>query len=253
MAEDLLSRIRRRYEVEASLPGAERAAERAEAALRQAIFDRRDAVEKELAYSGSFGSLRDRLTGKKEARELELRHGVQRAESALAAARQEKDRAEQQLAEIKAQLEQLPAREALLQMARENPDTDAVCSRLEAAYCAAMLTELLEQNHRDLADCGKLLRGEYLGTFAGSEETARIEATPGVSGRECAEYLRRLRTALERLDMTLEGAPYFDDPVYYIVSAAARHNRLDRCRDALEQNEAMQRAIRRLNIGEEIR
>ena len=53
--------------------------------------------------------------------------------------------------------------------------------------------------------------------------------------------------------MTLEGAPYFDDPVYYIVSAAARHNRLDRCRDALEQNEAMQRAIRRLNIGEEIR
>jgi hypothetical protein len=252
MAEELVSRIRSYYELEAALPEAERAAAEAEATLRQAMFDLRAAQEEEWTYSGSFRSLKDRFTGKKEEREATLRSAVQRAESALAHARRERDRANQDREKIAAELDRLPSREALEQMAREHPETEAEYHRLEARYCAAVLMPLLDENHRDLTACGKLLRGEYLASFGDPEAPARVEAAPGVSGRKCAGYLRRLRSALERLDMSLEEAPFFDDPAAYIVAAAARHNRLDRCRDALEQNEAMQRAIRRLKSRLEV-
>ena len=143
-------------------------------------------------------------------------------------------------------MDQLPEWEALKSVALENPETAAEYWRLEALYCLAVLQSELEQNHADLTEHYKYLRGEYAGRVMSVEESAVIQTSSGVSGECCAPWLARLRNALDGMGIPMEAWTYFSNPTGYIVSAAARHNQITLARDALEQNEAVQRFVRNL-------
>lgn len=227
--------IQDRYRLEVQLLRLKQQLARSEEALRQAKFDLREAKVAQLEYGGSFRSFRDRLSGKKEETETALRHGVQKAETALAAAQREKEEVSARLAELEAQLATLPAWEACNDGSRE-------WHRLEALYCAEAVTPLLEANRALLVNRRNQFNGTNAGQLKSRQDLADIYSAPEAAGEACKIWLLRLKEALDALEIPLELHRYFLEPTVFL-SSATQYTRMDRINEAIGQVEKLQRKV----------
>ena len=229
------AQIQDRYRLEVQLLRLKQQLARSEDALRQAKFDLREAKVAQLEYGGSFRSFRDRLSGKKEEAETALRHGVQKAETALAAAQREKEAISARLAELEAQLAALPAWEACNDGSRE-------WHRLEALYCAEAVTPLLEANRALLVKRRNQFNGTNAGQLKSRQDLANIYSAPEAAGEACKTWLLRLKEALDALEIPLELHRYFLEPTVFL-SSATQYTRMDRINEAIGQVERLQRRV----------
>ena len=241
MEQTNVTQIRQYFQAETSLLRLERQAAAAEAALNQARYDFRQARQAQVLYSGSFKSFLDQLTGKREAAETALLRAVKTAEAALASAQREKEWADRELPNARLRLDALSQWETL----PENTDEESknLWFRLEAQYCTEVLLPLLEGNLADLEELRRMISGANAGKIYSYGEQAEIQTAPEESAKICAPYLLRLRAAAQILGFSLPRISYFEDPTGFLNAAAAAHNRRDRLNEAMDQAEAVLRAL----------
>lgn len=230
-----LSPIRNHYDLQISLLHLERQLAETEATLRQAKFDLREAKVAQAEYAGTFRSFRDKLTGKKEAAETDLRHAVEKAEATLASAQREYDALTSQLSEGKEQLSTLP------DWASRN-DGSREWYRLEARYCAEMLIPLLDITHELLLERRAQFNGTHAGQIKTRMELADIYSAPESAGEACKNLLLRLKAALDGLGIPMEIGSYFEAPTAFL-SSATQYTRMDRLNTAISQTETMRNLL----------
>lgn len=228
--------IQTRFDLEFSLLQTQLRKTAAKTALKQAKFDLREAQITQAEYGGSFKSFRDKLTGKREAAETQLRHTVQRAEATLATTQQELDNATQKLPQLEETLSQLPAWESL------KSQDESLWHRLEARYCIEALIPLLEITHQLLTERRAQFNGTYAGQLKSLQDLADIYSAPEAAGEGCKPYLLRLESALAFLDIPFSLGSFFNNPTAFL-SEATQYTRMDRINTALGQAEKLQRLL----------
>ena len=228
--------IQTRFDLELSLLQTQRRKAAANTALKQAKHDLREAKVAQIEYSGSFKSFRDKLTGKREETETQLRHGVQRAETTLATAQQELDDINQKLPLLEVSLFQLPPWESL------KSANEPLWHQLEARYCIEALTPLLDSTHHLLMERRAQFNGTYAGELKSRQELADIYSAPEAAGEACKSYILRLKAALDELELPFEVHPFFASPTAFL-SEATRYTRMDRINTAIGQTEKFQRLL----------
>ena len=232
--------VRNRFDLDLALLRTNRAKQVAEAALRQAKHDLREAKVAEAEYRGSFRSFRDKLSGKKEASETALRHAVQKAEADLAAARWELSAAEEKLSALEASLSRQPPWDTL-----RSPETDALWCRLEAQYCIEVLIPMSEITRELLDERRKQFNGANAGELKTQLELAAIYSAPEAAAEDCKPYILRLKAALDALVIPFETGSFFDGPAAFL-SSATQFTRMDRVNAAIAQTAALQRTLPKL-------
>lgn len=227
------------YEVKTALLRLERRSEEITENLKQAKYDLRSEEEKLLNYEGSVRGFFDKLTGNREETAEVLRREIRKAEATLNTLLREQESLEQSRRELSAQLQALPAPEELRRL------DETKWASLEAKFCAEALSPFLEKNHEALLEYRSLMRGdrpEILSVWKQQE----IYGEPNLWAEKCIPLLKRLQTAMDIQGIPFEIGSYYHSPAAYLVSAAAKHNRLDRVNQALDQVEAIQRKIKEL-------
>lgn len=240
-----LQQLRQRYALENTLLRLERRHPVLTETIKQAKYTCRDREEKLLTYQGSLRSFLDKLSGKREDRVEALTREVYQAKAALTALIREKERLDQEQISVREGLSALPSLDVLREEAARETDTEREWAKLEACYCAEKLIPLLEENHKALLECRSLMQGNHPEILS-AEEQQRIHAEPNVWGEQCSPVLARLKAALELLEIPFEIGIYYRAPTAFIVAAAARHNRMDRVNQALDQVLAAQKQVNRL-------
>ena len=229
--------IQKRFDCDLALLRANRKQAQAQAALRQAKFDLREAKAAQLEYGGSFRSFRDKLTGKKEESETRLRHAVEKAESDASAAQRNWDILSEEIQNLEAALTQLPPWESL-----KTEENQTLWHRLEARYCAEWLIPHLEITHQLLLE----RRAQFNGTNAGQIKTlgelADIYSAPEAAAEDCVPYMRRLKSALNFLGKDFPEFAFFDAPTAFL-SSATQYTRMDRINTAIAHTEKFLQAI----------
>ena len=231
--------IQQRFDLDFALLQATRRKAQTQAALRQAKYDLREAQIAQTEYSGSFKSFRDKLTGKREATETQLRHDVQRAETALVTAQQELDNVNQKLPRLEDALSQLPAWESL------KPQDEPLWQRLEARYCIEVLIPLLEITHQLLTERRAQFNGTYAGQLKSLQDLADIYSAPEAAAEGCKPYLLRLESALAFLEIPFSLGSFFINPTVFL-SEATKFTQMDRINTAIGQTEKLQRLLSQL-------
>ena len=229
--------MKERFDLEISLLRTGRKKNKADAALRQAKFDLREAQQAQTLYGSTFKSFCDKLTGKREAQETGLRHAVQRAEANLNTANQTVSAAEEEILLLNQALSSLPKWESL-----KTTDNEAGWCRLEALYCAEVLLPLLEISHDLLMERRNQANGSNAGQFKTTLELAELYKAPENAGEDCKPYIQRLQVALTVLGMQLPVCTFFENPSYFLNSAT-KYTRFDRLNKAISQTEALLREI----------
>ena len=229
--------IQKRFDCDLALLRSKRKQAQAQAALRQAKFDLREAKAAQLEYGGSFRSFRDKLTGKKEESETQLRHAVQKAETDASAAQRNWDTLSEEIQNLEAALTQLPAWESL-----KTEENETLWCQLEARYCTEWLLPHLEITHQLLLE----RRAQFNGTNAGQIKTlgelADIYSAPEAAAEDCVPYIRRLQTALNFLGADFPKFAFFDAPTAFL-SSATQYTRMDRINTAIAHTEKFLQAI----------
>ena len=229
--------IKDRFDLEISLLRASRKKNAADATLRQAKFDLREAQQAQTLYSSTFKSFCDKLTGKREAQETKLRHAVQQAEVNLSAAKQTVSAAEEKITLLNQALASYPKWESL-----KTANNEADWCRLEALYCAEVLLPMLEVSHDLLMERRNQVNGSNSGEIKSHHELAEIYSAPEKAGEDCKPYIQRLQAALTILGMQLPDYTYFENPSYFLNSAT-HYTRFDQLNKAISQAEALRRKI----------
>ena len=233
-----LSPIRQHFDLQISLLRLDRQMAEAETALRQAKYNLREAKVAQAEYGGSFKRFRDKLTGKQEEAETALRHAAEKAEAALASARQEHDALTSRLSELREQLSLLPDWES-------RNDGSKEWHHLEAMYCTQMLKPRLEITHELLLERRAQFNGTYAGQIKSHMELADIYSAPEAAGEACKPLLLRLKDALDGLVIPFEISGFFEAPTAFL-SSATQFSRMDRINTAIAQTEKMQQLLRQL-------
>ena len=228
--------IQQRFDLELSLLQTQRRKAAAKAALKQAKFDLREAQIAQTEYSGSFKRFRDKLTGKRETTETQLRHAVQKAEAALATSQQELDNVNQKLPRLEDALSQLPAWESL------KSQDEPLWHRLEARYCIEVLIPLLEITHHLLTERRAQFNGTYAGQLKSLQDLADIYSAPEAAGEGCKPYLLRLESTLAFLEIPFSLGNFFTNPTAFL-SEATKFTQMDRINTAIGQTEKLQRLL----------
>ena len=236
--------IQKRFDCDLALLRANRKQAQAQAALRQAKFDLREAKAAQLEYGGSFRSFRDKLTGKKEESETRLRHAVEKAEAEASNAQRNLDAAEEEIQNLEVALSQIPSWESL-----KTEENETIWCQLEARYCAEWLIPHLEITHQLLLE----RRAQFNGTNAGQIKTlgelADIYSAPEAAAEDCVPYIRRLQTTLNFLGKDFPEFAFFDAPTAFL-SSATQYTRMDRINTAIAQAEKLQRLLSQMQQQE---
>ena len=225
--------LKERFDLDIALLRMKRKKDEADAALRQAKFDLREAQQAQVLYDSSFRHFLDKFTGKQEARETALRHSVQRSDAALAAAVRTVSDTEEKILQLEQSLSLLSSWDTL-----KTSDTAVLWYRLEALYCAEAVLPLLEISHHLLLERRNQANGSNAGQFKTHYELAEIYTAPEAAGNDCKPYILRLSTALAALDIRLPEHTYFLDPAAFL-NTATKYTRFDRLNEAIAQTEAL--------------
>ena len=232
--------IQQRFDLDFALLQTTSKKSQAQAALRQAKFDLREAKFAQLEYGGSFRAFRDRITGKKEESETALRHAVAHAEADLTAAQRTLDTLDGQIRDLEASLSQLPSWESL-----KTAENEALWYQLEARYCAAWLIPHLEITHQLLMERRAQFNGTNAGQIKSLAELAGIYSAPEAAAEDCVPYIRRLKAAASFLGTEFPELAFFDAPTAFL-SAATKFTQMDRINTAIAHTEKLQRLLSQL-------
>ena len=212
-------------------------------AVKQAKFDLREARIKQAEYNG-FRALWDKAAGRYEGKMEELNANLRRAEEKLEyLLRQQRDVA-QELAYVQEGQSIQPPGEERKAAALAQPETARLWAQLECRLCAEKLAPLLEMNEKALLEYRSFLRGEY--PMLSAERQQEICAEPDIWAQQCAALLERMQEPLQILEMALEIPPYYQSPIFFLMYAAAKHNRMDRASQALDQVLQIRKQVRRI-------
>ena len=236
--------IQKRFDCDLALLRANRKQTQTQAALRQAKYDLREAKFAQLEYCGSFRAFRDRLTGKKEETEIQLRHAVEKAEAGESTAQRALDSLEGQIRDLEASLSQLPPWESL-----KTAENEALWYRLDAKYCAEWLIPHLEITHRLLLERRAQFNGTNAGQIKSLAELADIYSAPESAAEDCVPYIRRLQAALSFLETDFPALAFFDAPTAFL-SAATKFTQMDRINTAIAHTEKLQRLLSQMQQQE---
>lgn len=229
--------LTRYYETEISLLRLQRQLERRNEELRQAKYDLRKADQALTEYGSSLRAFLDRFSGKQAETRETLQRQIREAEAKHTSLLRQQERLTAQLEQTRETLTSLPTLEELRQGVEPKK-----WAALETRFCAEALAPLLEENHEALLQYRMVLRGEY--PILSPEERQELCAQPNAAAEQCLPWLNRLCEALEILETPLDPGRYYASPAAYVVSAAARHNQLDRLNDALDQVEKLQKLVK---------
>lgn len=218
------------YELEIALFRTRRRCEELKDAVRQAKADLRQANISRVEYGG-IRALMDKLSGKYADKAEALARKVRKAEGNLQALLRQQEAEKQKLSSLQEQRVALPAWEQL-----RTAENEALWAELERRYCAEALRPLLEQVQECLTEYRQMLRGEY--PILSIEAQADIATAPIAAAEECRKLLDRL-TAVQ----ALPEAGFFRSPAAFL-SAAARHNQLERAAEAAAQTEVLLRRLK---------
>ena len=227
------SMLKDRFDLNMSLLRTNRRKNAADAALRQAKYDLREAQQAQTLYGSTVRSFLDKLTGKREEEEAKLRHSVQFAEANLIAVKRAVSAAEEELQILNQADSTLPLWEDLKTSQNEN-----LWYRFEVQYCAEVLLPLLEISHELLVERRNQAGGANAGQIKTHHEIAGIYTAPEKAGAECAIYIQRIQVALHALGMKLPVCTYYENPSYYL-NAATQYTRFDQLNKAISQTEAL--------------
>jgi len=228
----LTEQIKQAYALEAQLCSLRLRSRELSETVKQAKYTLRTARAAQVEYGGLSAFL-DKLSGKYPDKAESLDREVRRAEAELNSLLRLQEENAAAVSEITDARSVLPARDALKQTALEQPDTARLWATLELRLLAAQLLPLLKKNEANLLEYRSLLRGEY--PILSPERQQQISTEPDVWAQQCAPVLEQMQPALAVLGQTLEICPYFRSPAYFLASAAAQHNRINRAAQALEQ------------------
>lgn len=229
--------IQKRFDCDLALLRANRKQAQAQAALRQAKFDLREAKAAQLEYGGSFRAFRDKFTGKREESETRLRHAVEKAESDASAAQRNWDNLSEEIQNLEAALTQLPPWESL-----KTEENETLWCQLEARYCAEWLIPHLEITHQLLLERRAQFNGSNAGQIKTLTELADIYSAPEAAAEDCVPYIRRLKSALNFLGKDFPEFAFFDAPTVFL-SSATQYTRMDRINTAIAHTEKFLQAI----------
>lgn len=242
MDKGIMQQLRQRYSLEMSLLLLERRDRELMGKCKEAKYFQRAQTEKQLQYQGSLRSFLDHLTGKREDKAEALSREVRQAEAALNALLREQEKLNQELTCVREGLSALPSLDALREAAAQEPDMEKEWAKLEAAFCAERLSPLLEENYHALLEYRSLMQGSRPEILS-VEKQQKIYTEPNVWGEQCRPLLQRLNRALEVLGIPFSYGSYYSSPSSYLVTVAARHNRMDRVNQALDQVLAVQKQV----------
>lgn len=228
----LTEQLKQAYELEAQLCSLGLRSRELSKKVKQTKCALRTARAAQVEYGGLSAFL-DKLSGKYPDKAETLDREVRRAEAELNSLLRLQEENSAAVSEITDARSVLPARDTLKQAALEQPDTAALWATLELRLLAAQLLPLLEKNETALLEYRSLLRGEY--PLLSPERQQQISTEPNIWAQQCAPILEQMQPALAVLGQTLEICPYFRSPAYFLASAAAAHNRINRAAQALEQ------------------
>ena len=229
-------KLQQYYETQTALLRLERRSAELVEERKRAKYDLRCSEEALLNYQGSVRSFLDKLSGRREEREETLCRLVRNAEAALKELQREQESLNQKRKELKQVLESLPSSEAL------RAEEEQTWASLEAEFCAEALKPLLEDNYRALLEYRSLMQGSRMEILT-IEKQQEIYAEPNVRAELCKPYLLRMKEVMGIQGKSFEIGAYYESPVSYLVNVVAKHNRLDRVNQALNQVETIQRAI----------
>lgn len=238
-----MNEIREYFRLETSLLRLEQAEKSAEQALRQAKFALREAQQERLLYSGSFRAFRDKLTGKREEKELVLHRAVKQAETSVTTALQEKERLAGEVRSLRNQLALLPSPAELKARAEGEALTEFL--RLDSLLAMEKLEPMLETNLESLEELRKIRRGERAHELKSRYEWEQLDTAPEQQTRNLTPLLEKLVENLPHLGMELSLGDYFREPTVFL-NPAAKHNQVDSVSRAIAQIEAVQRHLREL-------
>lgn len=237
---DILTRA---YELDTLLHDLQRRSAEAIEAVKQAKYDLRTAQANQVEYTG-FRALWDKASGRYAGKAEELAYHVRQAEARLDMLLRQQSGIADELSRLREGRSQLPSREELKQSALESPDTAKEWAALESRFCAGQLLPLLKKNGEALKEYRRLLRGEY--PVLSVEEQQKICAEPDLWAQQCVDLLQRLQEALGILEIPFELCPYYRNPIFFLMYAAAKHNRLDRASQAQDQVLQTEKIIREI-------
>lgn len=236
--------LKQRYHLESALIRQKQSLQETEEKIPAARYDLRQRQQEQTLYEGSLKHLLHRFTGKVAEETERLALGVSSARTVLENLLRLKDSLNQDIAELTAELETLPLWETLLP--EEDPGRRKLWAELESKLCAETLLPLLEKLDLALEDYRSQLRGEKMGEIATAERVHETSTAHIGWAKQCIPLLQRLKRAREILEQPFEPGGYFENPEGYIVSAAAKHNRLNRVNQALEQVLTLRREVESL-------
>lgn len=239
----LTEQLKQAYALEAQLYSLQLRSEELSQEAKQAKYALRSARAAQVEYGG-IRAFWDKLSGKYPDKTESLDRNVRRAEAELNSLLRLQEENAAAVSEITEVRSTLPPRDVLKQIALEQPDTAALWANLELRLLAEKLLPLLEKNEAALLEYRSLLRGEY--PILSPERQQQISAEPDIWAQQCAPVLEQMQPALAVLGQTLEICPYFRSPAYYLASAAAAHNRINRAAQALEQVQTTRKQANRL-------
>jgi len=211
--------------------------------VKQAKAELRDARVRQVEYTG-FRALWDKAHGRYADKAEALDYRVRRAEAELKLLQRQQSEITEEISDIQTAKSSLPSMEELKAAALESPETARLWAALECRLCAGKLPPLLEKNEQALLEYRRLLRGEY--PVLSVEQQQTISAEPDIWAQQCSELLERMQEPLGILGMALEIPPYYQSPIFFLMYAAAKHNRMDRASQALDQVQEVRRLIARI-------
>lgn len=213
--------------------------------VKQAKADLRDARVRQVEYTG-FRALWDKAHGRYAGKVEELDYNLRRAESELSLLLRQQSEIAEELSDIRKAQISLPSAEELKAAALASPETARLWAVLECRLCAGKLLPLLEKNEQALLEYRRLLRGEY--PVLSVDQQQAICAEPDIWSQQCSELLQRMQEPLGILGLALEIPPYYQSPIFFLMYAAAKHNRMDRASQALDQVQEVRRLIARIPV-----
>lgn len=241
---DLKRQLMQRYHLQSALNRQRQTLLETEEKLPGAKYELRTARQAQTEYESSLRFFLDGLTGRREEKMEAISRQLRQAEAEQETLLRLTASLKQDCGELSRELEQLPSPEELKAAALEQVETRQLWAKLEAALCAGQLLPLLENLDAALEDYRGQLRGDRMGQIVGPEELHAIGTAHLIPARQCAPLLRRLQEALRFLEESLEPGGYLENPEGYIVSAAARHNRIDRVNRALKEVNSLRKRIK---------
>jgi len=239
----MTERIAEYFRLEEALLAAERRGEALTEELKLARCHVRQYADQKLQYEGSLRSFLDRLKGRQEQRQENLDRQLRHAEGELASLTREKEALTRKQTGLREALSALPNRDALRDQAMTDPETGKTFAAMEARSLCRRLQPLLAEAEQALLEYRKTMRGSRAGEILSYEELHAYGTAPNEWGRKCAALLEWLKEDLEFLDVPFTVGPWFSNPEGYVAAAAAKHNRLDRLNDALDQVAATKKTV----------